>query len=52
MTRVRVTRFSRHTRYAILVPNKRPKRRPTKRTTRTTKKQQGQPVQLPLPFHW
>jgi hypothetical protein len=51
MANIRVTRFPRNTRYSILVANENPfEQRLIKRVARTTKKQQGQPVQLPLPF--
>jgi|GraSoiStandDraft_47_1057283.scaffolds.fasta_scaffold1250597_1 hypothetical protein len=52
MSQIRVTRFSRNTRYSVLVPNeqtfdckviRRVTRRPIKK---------GQPVQLPLPLVW
>jgi len=52
MAKIRVTRFSRNTRYSVLVPNeqifdcqviKRVTRRPSKRQ---------QAVQLPLPLRW
>lgn len=52
MAKIRVTRFPNNTRYSILVPNENPfEQRLIKRIARTTKKQQGQLVQLPLPFH-
>jgi hypothetical protein len=51
---IRVTRFPLNTRYSILVPNEHPfEQRLIKRIVRSTKRQQGQqgqPVQLPLPF--
>lgn len=52
MANIRITRFSRNTRYSVLVPNEQqfnPK--VIKRIARTTKKQELA-VQLPLPFSW
>jgi hypothetical protein len=52
MAKIRVTRFPRNTRYSILVPNEASfDHRVIKRIARTTKKQCGQLVQIPLPFH-
>jgi hypothetical protein len=48
---IRVTRFPRNTRYAVLVPNEQPfDCRVIKRVARTTKK--ALPVQLRLPLFW
>ncbi len=50
MANIRVTRFSRNTRFSVLVPNEQSRKlRVVKRVVRTTKKQ-GHIVQLPLPW--
>ena len=52
MAKIRVTRFSRNTRYSVLVPNEQTfDCKVIKRVTRRPLKK-GQPVQLCLPFLW
>jgi hypothetical protein len=51
MANIRITRFSRNTRYSVLVPNEQIfECKVIKRVTRPPKKQQA--VQLPLPLRW
>jgi hypothetical protein len=54
MAKVRITRFSRHTRYAILVPNRQLPFNPkaTGRIAHFILQKLEQPVQLTLPFSW